>query len=271
MAPPAAQVSRKGASNLASDLRDDDAAVQTAHHKAPLTAQRRVPADLSEKIPDAGVPRAVNCPSIEQPHGTPEYAKAAYGTPLQQHIAFFDRNEDGIITPLETYDGLRRIGFNILLSIFGVFIIHFGLAYMSQLMSAFRADDCLQCKHGSDTAVYDTEGRFIPQKMEEIFSKYDKENKGHLTLKDLLVVTESNRNALDIFGWIASKFEWGALVNLPRAQPNYPPPAAFRSLFSAAQLTHRRILCSQVASLPAWRQNQSRRCSQLLRRISVLP
>jgi len=29
--------------------------------------------------------------------------------------------------------------------------------------------------------VFDTEGRFVPEKFEEIFSKYDKENKGGLS------------------------------------------------------------------------------------------
>ena len=36
---------------------------------------------------------------------------------------------------------------------------------------------------GSDSGVFDTEGRYTPQKFEEIFSKYDKDNKGGLTWK----------------------------------------------------------------------------------------
>ena len=39
-------------------------------------------------------------------------------------------------------------------------------------------------KHGSDTHVFDQEGRFHPQLFENIFTKYDKENKGGLTFMD---------------------------------------------------------------------------------------
>ncbi|KAJ3119786.1 hypothetical protein HK101_007122, partial [Irineochytrium annulatum] len=71
-----------------------------------------------------------------------------------------------------------------------------------------------RCKHGSDSGVYDDEGRFIPQKFEEIFSKFDKESNGSLSLKELWDMTQEIRNVMDPFGWFANKFEWGTLYLL---------------------------------------------------------
>ncbi|GFH11496.1 caleosin domain containing [Haematococcus lacustris] len=56
-------------------------------------------------------------------------------------------------------------------------------------------------KHGSDTGVYDTEGRFVPQKFEEIFSKYDKGNKGGLDLSDIRRMISGNSLMGDFAGW----------------------------------------------------------------------
>lgn len=39
-------------------------------------------------------------------------------------------------------------------------------------------------KHGSDTHVFDQEGRFHPALFENIFTKYDRERKGGLTFMD---------------------------------------------------------------------------------------
>ena len=64
--------------------------------------------------------------------------------------------------------------------------------------------------------VYDTEGRFVPQKFEELFTKYDEDNKGGLTLKELWRMTEAMRNVLDPTGWTAAKLEWGATYYLLR-------------------------------------------------------
>ena len=69
-------------------------------------------------------------------------------TPLQGHVAFFDRDGDGVIWPYDTYGappselsyppllirrfrryrGFRDLRFSIILSLLAVFIIHTGLS-----------------------------------------------------------------------------------------------------------------------------------------------
>lgn len=51
-------------------------------------------------------------------------------------------------------------------------------------LEAFPDRTMNRSKHGSDTHVFDQEGRFHPQLFENIFTKFDKENKGGLTFTD---------------------------------------------------------------------------------------
>jgi hypothetical protein len=101
-------------------------------------------------------------------------------------------------------------------------------------------------KHGSDSGVYDTEGRFIPQRFEDLFSKFDVNGKGGLDFDDIQDMVYANMNVrnhqrcLPSHALMASfagerccglgcrcEASCGALVfeaeSQLRAQPNRPP------------------------------------------------
>lgn len=91
-------------------------------------------------------------------------------TVLEKHCAFFDRDNDGVIWPLDTFLGFYALGFGLVLSVIATFIIHFSFSWISKggllpdPFFRFYIQNAYKCKHGSDSATYDTEGRFIPQK-----------------------------------------------------------------------------------------------------------
>ncbi|KAG9185450.1 hypothetical protein G6011_07994 [Alternaria panax] len=64
-------------------------------------------------------------------------------------------------------------------------------------------------KHGSDTGTYDSEGRFLPQKFEDIFAKYA-EGRDYLTIRDVGNVLKGQRCIADPVGWGGALFEWTA-------------------------------------------------------------
>ncbi|WOK91933.1 hypothetical protein Cni_G00624 [Canna indica] len=51
-------------------------------------------------------------------------SKAEEQSALQKHVSFFDKNNDGIIYPSETYNGMRAIGVNIALAAAGSALIN---------------------------------------------------------------------------------------------------------------------------------------------------
>ncbi|WJX16748.1 plant seed peroxygenase [Trifolium repens] len=101
---------------------------------------------------------------------------------LQKHAAFFDLNQDGVIYPWETYQ---------------VKNIQLG-------------------KHGSDTGVYDSEGRFVASKFEEIFIKHAHTHPNALTYDELKQLIKSNREPKDLKGRIGSSVEWNVLYKLAK-------------------------------------------------------
>ncbi|KAI0120991.1 Caleosin related protein-domain-containing protein [Xylariales sp. AK1849] len=171
-----------------------------------------------ERLPHAGTARANIAASYEHPNGTTKNGWAARHkdkTVLQQHCEFFDFDHDGVIWPHDTFRGFYLLGFGAILSLLAVFIIHSNFSYPTSRSwipdPFFRINlaNVNKDKHGSDTGTYDTEGRFVPQKFEDIFAKYAG-GRDYLTLSDVQLLLKGQRLIMDPIGWFGALFEWGA-------------------------------------------------------------
>ncbi|XP_028550671.1 probable peroxygenase 4 isoform X2 [Dendrobium catenatum] len=86
-------------------------------------------------------------------------------TPLQKHVAFFDRNKDGVIYPWETFQGFRAIGAGLGLSLVGPVFINGFLGPKTRSgkipspLFPIYVKNISRGKHGSDTGAYDAQGR----------------------------------------------------------------------------------------------------------------
>jgi len=191
--------------------------------KVPVTEQR-LPFSQDEvqyNLKQPGTARANEAASVEAPNGTQkgDWARRHKDqTVLQQHCAFFDKDLDGIIWPLDTYRGFYRLGYGIILSILAVLIIHGNFSYPT--LPGFLPDPFFRIhvinihkdKHGSDSGTYDHEGRFVPQKFEDIFSKYavgDPERQS-ISWSEIWCYMKGQRCILDPVGWGGAFFEWVA-------------------------------------------------------------
>lgn len=114
---------------------------------------------------------------------------------------------------MDTYRGFREIGFNIFLSALSMFVIHANFSYPScpsiipDPFFRLYLSNIHKTKHGSDTGTYDNEGRFVPQKFEDFFSKYGDGEKDGLTAQEIWEGLKGQRGIMDPIGWGGAAFE----------------------------------------------------------------
>jgi hypothetical protein len=190
--------------------------IVTSISTAPITQRHQPYTPLSgTKLHHAGTARANTAPSQEHPYGTTEndYArKHAHQTVLQQHCAFFDPDNDGIIWPHNTFYGFYILGYGVILSIIAVLVIHSNFSYPT--LDSWIPDPFFRLyiknihmdKHGSDTNTYDHEGRYIPQKFEDIFAKYAG-GREYITIWEVARMLRGQRCIADPIGWGGAFFE----------------------------------------------------------------
>ncbi|XP_044478273.1 probable peroxygenase 5 isoform X1 [Mangifera indica] len=141
---------------------------------------------------------------------------------LQRHVSFFDRNHDGIIYPSETVEGMKAIGINPFLAQSSAALIHMAISPVTtesklpDVKLPIVVKNIAKGKHGSDSGTYDAQGRFVPAKFEEIFSKHAHAHDDSLTSDELMEMLKTNRQPNDFKGWVASFAEWKLLYDLSK-------------------------------------------------------
>ncbi|KAJ7744271.1 Caleosin [Mycena maculata] len=135
---------------------------------------------------------------------------------LQGHIAFFDRDNDGIIWPIDTFKSSRAIGFGILFSLLSMILIHGGFSYwtfgtlLPDPFFRIRVSHIHRALHGSDSGSFTQTGEFDERRFDYVFDLYSSAPHTHLAFSEGVNMIRGNRNLYDVFGWFATVFEWGA-------------------------------------------------------------
>ncbi|KAJ9630174.1 hypothetical protein H2204_008679 [Knufia peltigerae] len=154
-------------------------------------------------------PRQEDMPDDDDHHKKP--------TDLEKHIMFWDRDGDGLINVSDVWHGFRDLGFSIPYSIISLFIPllfsyatqpgHAGAAAKRDPRFRVCVSNVHRTIHSSDSGVFDPRGQLDQDRFDSMFTKFDTENKGHLTTREYLRMWKSNCDPYDFGGWLYSFME----------------------------------------------------------------
>ncbi|KAL6649512.1 hypothetical protein ACP70R_013736 [Stipagrostis hirtigluma subsp. patula] len=232
-------VPRTSMSSSSSLLAPGDPSLETEAPQAAVTRERPLDLDLQEKFPKPYLARAMAAVDPSNPEGTKGRDPRGMSV-LQQHVAFFDHNGDGIVYPWETFKGLRAIGIGFVKSLFLAFLINLILSYPTQpgwlpsILLSIHIKNIHKAKHGSDSETYDTEGRFDPAKFDAVFSKYGRTHPNALTEDEVTLMLKGNRNMYDFIGWAAAILEWRLLYSVAKDKDGLLQREIVRGVFDGS-------------------------------------
>ncbi|KAJ0274823.1 hypothetical protein CBS470a_011580 [Colletotrichum nupharicola] len=116
-------------------------AFATAVPNCPATYRRPPAVNAGRTIEAAGVAHANYAPSVGKPRGSEDYSENLSDyTVLQQHVLFWDRDNDGVITPIDVWVGFRDLGFNIPTCLLACTVIPFAFSYGTVMQHSYLPD-----------------------------------------------------------------------------------------------------------------------------------
>ncbi|TVU28411.1 hypothetical protein EJB05_19928 [Eragrostis curvula] len=88
--------------------------------------------------------------------------------------------------------------------------------------------------HGSDTGAYDAQGRFVPEKLDEMFTKHGKTVADAMTKDEVDEMLKANRENMDFKGWLAASSEWNLLYKLAKDKDGYLRKDTARAVYDGS-------------------------------------
>ncbi|KAJ8461916.1 hypothetical protein ONZ45_g18120 [Pleurotus djamor] len=169
-----------------------------------------------------------------QPAGAPHPTTA-----LEKHVAFFDKDGDGYIRASETFAGFRKIGFNVVVSVFAAFLFHIAFSWITMgypdLFFRIRVKSIRLAKHGSDSEIFTSEGDFDEARFDEANTQPPHTQ---ISWSETMRFVRSSRNAFDPVGSIIALGEWSTLFLLISTKDGVMKKEDVRGVFDGTLFYH---------------------------------